>query len=190
VIPAGPLLLASRSPQRRAILDQLGFAFTAIASVYVERELPGVPPAQAAAEHALGKVSGAGDGDLVLGVDTVVDVDGSLLGKPAGEVEAASMLRLLSGRTHLVHSGICLRVSGVAHTRLATTEVTFRPLPDGDVAWYVATGEWRGRAGGYAVQGKGAALVTSISGDYTNVVGLPVAALLDLLSETGQAVRC
>jgi septum formation protein len=184
VIPAGPLLLASRSPQRRAILEQLGFAFSVIESGYVERALLGVSPAQAAVEHALGKVAGAGDGDLVLGVDTVVDVDGRVLGK------AASMLRLLSGRTHLVHSGICLRASGVMHTRLASTEVSFRPLLDGDVAWYVATGEWRGRAGGYAVQGKGAALVVSISGDYTNVVGLPVAALLDLLSETEQAVRC
>jgi septum formation protein len=190
VIPAGPLLLASRSPQRRAILEQLGFAFSVIESGYVERALPGVSPAQAAVEHASGKVAGAGDGDLVLGVDTVVDVDGSLLGKPADEAEAASMLRLLSGRTHLVHSGVCLRVSGVSHTRLASTEVSFRPLLDGDVAWYVTTGEWRGRAGGYAVQGKGAALVVSISGDYTNVVGLPVAALLDLLSETEQAVRC
>jgi septum formation protein len=190
VIPGRPLLLASRSPQRRAILDQLGLAFTVIESGYAERALPGVSPAQAAVEHALGKVAGAGDGDLVLGVDTVVDVDDRLLGKPAGEAEASSMLRLLSGRTHLVHSGICLRVSGVSHTRLASTEVTFRPLLDDDVAWYVATGEWRGRAGGYAVQGKGAALVVSISGDYTNVVGLPVAALLDLLSETEQAVRC
>jgi septum formation protein len=190
VIPDRPLFLASRSPQRRAILEQLGLAFSVVESGYVERRLPGLTPAQAAVEHAQGKVAGAGDGDLVLGVDTVVDVDGDLLGKPADEAEAAAMLRLLGGRTHLVHSGLCLRSGGVAHTRLASTEVTFRPLRDGDIGWYVATGEWRGRAGGYAVQGKGAALVTHIAGDYSNVVGLPVAALMDLLGETEQAVRC
>ena len=190
MIPRRPLSLASRSPQRRAILEQLGIAFTIVESGYVERELPGLTPAEAAVEHARGKVAKAGDADLALGVDTVVDVDGSLLGKPADEAEAAAMLRLLGGRAHLVHSGLCLRVAGVVHTRLASTEVTFRPLRDGDIAWYVATGEWRGRAGGYAVQGKGAALVTRIAGDYSNVVGLPVAALLDLLGETEQAVHC
>jgi septum formation protein len=190
VIPERPLSLASRSPQRRAILEQLGFAFTVVGSGYVERELPGLTPAQVAVEHARGKVAEVGDGDLVLGVDTVVDVDGSLLGKPADEAEAAAMLGRLGGRTHLVHSGICLRAAGVTHTRLASTEVTFRSLRDGDIAWYVATGEWRGRAGGYAVQGKGAALVMRIAGDYSNVVGLPVAALMDLLGETEQAVHC
>jgi septum formation protein len=190
VIPERPLALASRSPQRRAILEQLGFAFTVVESGYVERELPGLTPAQVAVEHARGKVAEVADVDRVLGVDTVVDVDGSLLGKPADEAEAAAMLRRLAGRTHLVHSGICLRVAGVARTRLASTDVTFRPLRDGDIAWYVATGEWRGRAGGYAVQGKGAALVTRVAGDYFNVVGLPVAALLDLLGETEQAVHC
>jgi septum formation protein len=190
VIPERPLLLASRSPQRRAILEQLGFAFAVVESGYVEQPLSELTPAQSAVEHARGKVAEASDGDLVLGVDTVVDVDGKLLGKPAEEAEAAAMLRLLGGRTHLVHSGVCLRVAGVAHTRLASTEVTFRALRDDDIAWYVATGEWRGRAGGYAVQGKGAALVTRIAGDYSNVVGLPVAALIDVLRETGQAVHC
>ncbi len=190
MIPASRLSLASRSPQRRAILEQLGFSFEVVESDYVERDLPGLTPAQSALEHALGKATGARLGGVVLGVDTVVDVDGRLLGKPAGEAEASGMLRLLGGRTHLVHSGLCLLVDGTAHTRLASTEVEFRPLSDDDAGWYVATGEWRGRAGGYAVQGKGAALVTRIAGDYTNVVGLPVAALLDLLAETEQAVRC
>jgi septum formation protein len=190
VIPAARLTLASRSPQRRAILEQLGLSFSVVESGYAERELPGLTPAQAALEHACGKAAGAGRDGRVLGVDTVVDVDGRLLGTPNDEQEARRMLHLLAGRTHLVHSGLCLLVEGTAHTRLASTEVEFRRLSDAAAAWYVATGEWRGRAGGYAVQGKGAALVTRIAGDYTNVVGLPVAALLDLLAETEQAVRC
>jgi septum formation protein len=190
VIPRRPLALASRSPQRRAILEQLGFDFTIVPSTYEEHELPGLTPAQAALEHARGKAAGADVAGRVLGVDTVVDIDGRLLGKPADEREAAGMLRRLAGREHLVHSGLSLVTGGLERTRLASTEVTFRPLDDDDLEWYVATGEWRGRAGGYAVQGVGAALVTRIAGDYTNVVGLPVAALLDLLAEAEQAVRC
>jgi septum formation protein len=190
VIPSSPLALASRSPQRRAILEQLGFDFTVVPSSYQEHELAGLTPAQAALEHARGKAAGAVAAGLVLGVDTVVDVDGRLLGKPADAPEAAGMLRRLAGRSHLVHSGMCLLTGGRELTRLASTEVTFRPLGDDDVEWYLATGEWRDRAGGYAVQGVGAALVTRIAGDYTNVVGLPVAALLDLLAEAEQAVRC
>lgn len=190
MIPRRPLALASRSPQRRAILEQLGFDFTIVPSTYEEHELRGLSPAQAALAHACGKAAGADNADLVLGVDTVVDVDGRLLGKPPDEREAAAMLRRLAGRSHLVHSGLCLLTGGRELTRLASTEVTFRPLGDDDVRWYLATCEWRGRAGGYAVQGVGAALVTRISGDYTNVVGLPVAALLDLLAEAEQAVRC
>jgi septum formation protein len=190
VIPHRPLALASRSPQRRAILEQLGLDFTIVPSTYRERELPGLTPAQAALEHARGKAAGAESGGLVLGVDTVVDVDGKPLGKPVDEREAAAMLRRLAGRSHLVHSGLCLLTGGRELTQLASTEVTFRPLGDDDVEWYLATGEWRDRAGGYAVQGVGAALVTRIAGDYTNVVGLPVAALLDLLAEAEQAVRC
>jgi septum formation protein len=190
VIPRRPLALASRSPQRRAILEQLGFDFTVVPSTYQERELPGLTPAQAALEHARGKAAGADAAGLVLGVDTVVDVDGRLLGKPVDERAAAAMVRQLAGRSHLVHSGLCVLAGRLEHTRLASTEVTFRRLDDSDVEWYVATDEWRGRAGGYAVQGVGAALVTRIAGDYTNVVGLPVAALLDLLAEAEQAVHC
>ncbi len=187
--PARPLSLASRSPQRRAILEQLGFDFAVVESSYREHHLPGTP-AEVALTHARGKAGGAPAAELVLGVDTVVDVDGVLLGKPADRAEAAVMLRQLAGRSHHVHSGVCLLAGGVARERLATTEVSFRPLSDHDLAWYLATEEWRGRAGGYAVQARGAALVTRIVGDYTNVVGLPVAALLDLLGETGEIVRC
>jgi septum formation protein len=114
------------------------------------------------------------EGDLVLGVDTLVALDGRIYGKPRDEEHAAQTLRALGGRTHEVVSGLAIGDEVDA----AVTEVTFRPLTDNLIQWYVATGEWRDRAGGYAIQGRGAALVTAIHGDYLNVVGLPVAQLL------------
>ena len=182
MIPEGlsqPLLLASRSPQRRAILAMLGIPFEVVAPAYDEPELPG-PPEQIAVTHARGKAASVA-GDLVLGVDTIVVVDGRVLGKPPGEGEAREYLGLLSGRTHEVHSGLCLRVGEAEHVRHAVTAVTFARLDAADVDWYLASGEWRERAGGYAVQGLGAALVRSIDGDYQNVVGLPVPALIDAM---------
>ncbi len=113
-------------------------------------------------------------GATVVGVDTVVALDGRIYGKPADEDEAAATLRALGGRTHEVVSGLAIG----AEVTAATTRVTFRTLTDDLVRWYVSTGEWRDRAGGYAIQGRGAALVTAIDGDYLNVVGLPVAQLL------------
>lgn len=117
----------------------------------------------------------------VLGVDTVVVLDGAIYGKPADAGEARATLERLAGRTHEVVSGIAVVEDGVARTAAATTRVRFRALPPATLDWYVATEEWRERAGGYAIQGRGAALVAGIEGDYLNVVGLPVAALLDLL---------
>ena len=185
MIPEGlarsqPLQLASRSPQRRAILEMLGIEFDVVAPDYDEPALPGTPE-QIAVAHARGKAASV-DGELVLGVDTIVVIDGRVLGKPPREDEAREYLGLLSGRTHTVHSGLCLRAGGTEHVRHAVTEVTFAPLDPADVHWYVASGEWRERAGGYAVQGLGAALVRSIAGDYQNVVGLPVPALIDAMA--------
>ena len=131
-----------------------------------------------ALENARRKAA-ATDGALVLAVDTTVSLDGRIYGKPADEREAAATLRALAGRTHEVVSGIV--VGG--REAVAVTEVSFRDLGDTWVEWYVQTGEWRERAGGYAIQGRGAALVREIRGDYLNVVGLPVAALLDLAPE-------
>jgi septum formation protein len=177
---AQPLLLASRSPQRRAILQMLGVRFDVVTPDYGEPDLPGTPE-QIAVGHARAKAASV-EGERVLGVDTIVVVDGRVLGKPADEREAREYLGLLSGRTHAVHSGLCLRAAGTEHVRQAVTEVTFAPLDEADVQWYIASGEWRERAGGYAVQGLGAALVRSISGDYQNVVGLPVPALIDAMA--------
>lgn len=117
----------------------------------------------------------------VLGVDTVVVVDEAVYGKPADAGAARSMLGMLSGREHLVVSGLCVAEGGEMRTTSASTRVRFRDLSAATLDWYVATGEWEERAGGYAIQGRGAALVAEIAGDYLNVVGLPVAALLELL---------
>ena len=123
-------------------------------------------------------------GKLVLGVDTLVALDGRIYGKPGDDEEARAVLAALSGATHEVVSGIALRgPGGGLREVVATTAVTFRPLTGETIDWYVATGEWRDRAGGYAIQGRGAALVAAIEGDYLNVVGLPVAALLDVAPE-------
>jgi septum formation protein len=117
----------------------------------------------------------------VLGVDTLVALHGTIYGKPADEAGARATLQTLQGATHQVVSGLALARDGRLETASAVTDVTFRPLNDEILDWYVATGEWRERAGGYAIQGRGAALVREIRGDYLNVVGLPAATLLDLL---------
>ena len=120
-------------------------------------------------------------GGLVLGADTLVTVDGAILGKPRDAAQAAEYVGRLAGRTHAVVGAIALARDGaIVAEAVEVTDVTFRALDDADVAAYVALGEWEGRAGGYAIQGRGAALVRSIAGDYLNVVGLPLARLLDL----------
>jgi septum formation protein len=171
------LTLASRSPQRRAILEQLGVEFVAL--VPPVEEVEAGDPEAVALQNARAKARAVA-GELVLGVDTVVALDGRIYGKPGDEAEAEQTLRALSGRTHSVLSGVCLVRRGRERTAVARTAVRFRQLEPRLIDWYVAGGEWRERAGGYAIQGRGAALVAAIDGDYTNVVGLPVAALLGL----------
>jgi septum formation protein len=184
--PAAPILLASTSPQRRAILQQLGLPFEAVAPAYEEDDPPGASPVELVRSHAEGKarslVEGAGDRP-VLGVDTAVVLDGRTYGKPAGPDQAAAMLEALEGCTHEVLSGLCLLTPGWEEVGHDTTRVTFRALTARDVATYVETGEWEGRAGAYAIQGFGAGLVERIEGDYLNVVGLPAALLIRLLAD-------
>jgi septum formation protein len=177
------LILASRSPQRRAILEQLGVAFR-VEAPEVE-ELTEGDPRRLVRENALRKARAVdAHHDRVLGADTAVVLDGHAFGKPGDEAEAETFLRRLSGRTHEVMSAIALREPGGAErSDVAVTRVRFRRLEAPDLAWYLATGEWRERAGGYAIQGRGAALVEEIEGDYWNVVGLPVAALLRLVPD-------
>jgi nucleoside triphosphate pyrophosphatase len=171
------LTLASKSPQRRAILEQLGVEFDV--SVPEVEELESGPPGEVAVENAYRKAA-AVDGALVLGVDTVVSIGARMYGKPADEDEARATLSALTGRQHAVISGVCLIEDGRSRTAAATTLVKFRQLDDALIDWYVGSGEWRERAGGYAIQGRGAALVEAIDGDYSNVVGLPVPTLLAL----------
>jgi septum formation protein len=136
-------------------------------------------------ENALRKARsvGAQPGETVLGCDTVVSLDGEIYGKPSDEGHARRTLSRLSGRTHEVVSGLALLNDGEERTVTARTEVSFRPLDGPMLDWYIDLGEWRERAGGYAIQGAGAALVRSVDGDYENVVGLPLTALLDICPE-------
>jgi septum formation protein len=175
--PAEPLVLASTSPQRRAILEQLRIPFRVVAPDY--DEVPGTSPL----ERAAGKARSVdGDGLPVLGVDTEVLFDGELLGKPANETEAEQMLERLAGRTHEVVSGLCLRTAAWEELHEESTVVTFRALTPRDLGQYVASREWEGRAGGYAIQGLGASLVERIDGDFLNVVGLPGSVLVRVLA--------
>jgi septum formation protein len=185
VPPAPPLLLASTSPQRRAILEQLGIPFELAEPDYEEHDPRDADPIVLVREHAAGKARSVGEPDErpVLGVDTAVHLEGRLYGKPAGPEEAEEMLEALGGRTHEVVSGLCLRTPGWEVVEHEVTQVTFRSLTPRDLGGYVAAGEWQGRAGAYAIQGLGAALVERIEGDYLNVVGLPAALLVRLLSE-------
>jgi nucleoside triphosphate pyrophosphatase len=184
--PAPPLLLASRSAQRRAILEQLGIPFDVVEPRYEETAPPDLADAtQVVREHAQGKarsVAGDADGRPVLGVDTEVVLQGLVFGKPTDATEAEQMLEELSGKTHIVMSGLCLLTPGWEEVEHEGTRVTFRELTPRDLAWYIEAGEWEGRAGAYAIQGRGAALVRSIEGDYLNVVGLPASCLVRLLA--------
>ena len=179
--PDTTLVLASRSPQRRAILETLGVPFE-VRAVNVVEEDEGVPVA-VARENALRKaVAGKARGDeIVLGVDTLVAIGLEIWGKPPNEDAARETLRHLAGRTHDVVSGVALvDRDGAVRGATAVTKVTFRPLDEATVEWYLRSGEWEERAGGYAIQGRGGALVERIDGDYLNVVGLPVGTLLGL----------
>ncbi len=182
--PAPPLLLASRSPQRRAILEQLGIPFEVVPPRW--EELAGGEPTETVRANARGKarsIAESAEELPVLGVDTEVVLDDRVFGKAETATEAEEMLDALAGRTHEVVSGLCLVTPGWEEVEHEVTRVTFRPLDARDLAAYVSLGEWRGRAGAYAVQGRGAALVERIEGDYLNVVGLPAALLVRLLAE-------
>ena len=177
--PAPPLLLASTSPRRREILEQLRIPFDVLAPAYEENEADPVA-------HALGKARSVlphADGRPVLGCDTEVICGGRVYGKAETAEAAEEMLDSLAGKTHEVVSGLALITPAWEEVHQEVTRVTFRPLDARDLAHYVAHREWEGRAGAYAIQGLGASLVTRIEGDYLNVVGLPGALLVRLLVE-------
>ena len=178
----GPrLVLASRSPQRRLLLRQMGVPFRVVVSDHAE-DHHHADPVRTVEENARGKAEEVlarvrlRPGELVLGVDTVVVLGDHVLGKAAGEGEAAGFLAALAGRRHEVFSGLHLCSRTRSFTGHAVTGVTFRPLAPADISRYVASGEWRERAGAYAIQGIGSALVAGVDGDYFNVVGTARAA--------------
>lgn len=194
---ASRLVLASRSPQRGAILTQLGVEFESVTPAVTERESG--RPVELVEQNARAKALAvaadpAYDARTVIGVDTAVVLGSEVMGKPADAPQARAFLATLSGRTHQVYSGIAVvrpscapaddagRRDLAARTAVshAVTDVRFRPLTDELLDWYVALGEWRDRAGGYAIQERGALLVESIRGEYLNVVGLPVNELFRL----------
>ena len=176
-----PLVLASSSPQREAILEQLRIPFRVVAPDYAENDGP-VDATELVRTHAEGKARSVyRDGQLTVGVDTAVVLDGLSYGKPVDRGGAARMLRDLSGRVHTVVSGICLLGRGIEEVGQEVTEVRFRLLSPETLEAYVESGEWEGRAGGYAIQGLGGRLVERIEGDYLNVVGLPGALLISIL---------
>jgi septum formation protein len=179
---AVPLVLASTSPQRRAILAQLRIPFDVVAPEYVEDDEAGVTPVELVRGHAEGKARSVHRADrLTLGVDTTVVLDGRVYGKAADRVDAARVLGELSDRTHTVVSGLCLLGPGFDIVEDDATEVTFREVSPELLELYLESGEWEGRAGAYAIQGLGGRLVERIDGDYLNVVGLPGALLVSLL---------
>jgi septum formation protein len=184
------LVLASRSPQRKHLLEQLGIPFRVVVSEHDEGVTDG-NPAHTVTQNARGKAEEVlareklQPGELVLGVDTVVVSEGEILGKARDEEEAARFVRRLAARTHQVYSGIYLTSRKVAMANHCITAVTFRALTDAELAGYIACGEWKDRAGAYAIQGFGSGLVQRVDGDYFNVVGLPVAELVRLLATVG-----
>ncbi len=183
------LVLASGSPQRRELLARLDMPFTVRVSGASELE-QGEDPAALAVENALRKARAAlrpGAREAVIGCDTIVVLDGVIHGKPPDAAAARDTLAALGGRTHEVISGLALLLAGerqvAERTAVARTRVTFRPIDAQLLDWYVSTEEWRGRSGGYAIQGAGAKLVLAVDGEEENVVGLPLTSLLELYPE-------
>lgn len=191
------LVLASASPRRQQLLRNAGIQFSVQPADIPEDPLPGEPPrtcAERLARVKACKVFQERPGDFVLGADTIVFANGQMLAKPCDHADAARMLRLLSGRTHQVITGVCLigpqlrtgnseLKTGFEDTRCETTEVTFSTLTEDDICFYVATGEPMDKAGGYAIQGIASRWIPRITGDYPNVVGLPVSLVYRMLRE-------
>jgi septum formation protein len=182
------LVLASASPRRQELLRNAGITFEVVPANIPEDSLPGEGAKDCAERLAREKalaVARQRPHGLVLGADTVVVIDGQILGKPSDPADAARMLRLLSGRNHHVITGVCLVVDGQSFVASETTLVTVNKITDQEIADYVATGEPMDKAGAYAIQGIASRWIPRIEGDYCNVVGLPVATVFRMLREIG-----
>jgi septum formation protein len=180
------LVLASASPRRRELLERIGVPIEVRPADIDESVHAGEAPLDYVRRVAAAKAAAlATGGRWVLAADTIVEIDGAVLGKAADDAEATAMLRQLRGRTHRVTTAVALAGPGGRWERLVTTEVAMVDAGDDVVADYVASGEWRGKAGAYAVQGIAAALVREVRGSITNVIGLPLAEVVELLREAG-----
>jgi len=181
------LILASGSPRRAELLRAAGYAFDVAAADVDESPRGGESPSlyvrRLAAEKSAAVSAKAPAGAIVLGADTTVVVDDAILAKPRDDVDASAMLRRLSGRRHDVITGVSLRCGAFEIGRVESTAVVFAPLTDDEIAWYVGTGEGRDKAGAYAIQGYASRFIPRIEGSYSNVVGLPVACVRELLTE-------
>ena len=186
------ILLASGSPRRRALLHDLGWNFEVRSPDVDETPLPGEGSEALCERLARLKAGAVHDVDkdtLVVAADTIVVVDGRILGKPADREEARRMLRLLQGRGHEVMTGVAVRCGGQVLSGVERTAVHFRPLSEAETSAYAATGEGDDKAGAYAIQGKGALLISAIEGDYFNVVGLPLCRLGHMLESLGLSME-
>lgn len=188
------IYLASQSPRRAELLRQLGLRFAVIAVAADESRRPGEAPAAYVQRVTQAKIAaalahpGRQEAAPLLAADTVVDLDGTLLGKPRGRDDALQMLARLSGREHRVLSCVALQVQGVVHQRLAVSRVRFRAITPAEAAAYWDTGEPAGKAGAYAIQGRGAVFVEHLDGSYSGVMGLPLFETAQLLRAAGMAL--
>jgi septum formation protein len=185
--PAPRIVLASSSPRRRDLLDQIGLDFDVRPADIDESERPGEDPVSYVRRLAVEKAQAATAvfDEIVIAADTTIDLDGRILAKPDDDDDARRMLRLLSGRTHRVHTGVAVRQGERIEVAVATTFVTMVAITDEAMRWYVATGEPLGKAGAYAIQGAAAVLVDSVQGSVSNVIGLPLTLLDQLLTRHG-----
>jgi septum formation protein len=189
---AEQIVLASASPRRRELLTQIGLKFQVVPSRAEELVLPGETPEEHVIRLSIDKASDVAaqkevEGRWFIGSDTIVLCNGQILGKPADERHAATMLRMLSGREHRVLSGYAIldRQTGEQRAEAVSTKVRFRELTDAEIARYIASGEPADKAGAYAIQGLGVCFVAEIEGSYTNVVGLPLCRLTLALKQLG-----
>lgn len=184
------IILASKSPRRKELLSQAGLSFTIIPSAFDEDAVEIKDPAGYARHLAQNKaldIARQYPDSFVIGADTIVVVDGAVLNKPHDRDEARAMLARLQGRTHQVITGFCVasELAGHQHSEFCQTDVTFKPLSEAEMEWYISTDEPYDKAGGYAIQGLGSFMVAAVNGSYTNVVGLPVCEVLAHLHQIG-----
>lgn len=185
-LPPGPIVLASASPRRRELLERLGFELEIVPADVDESVRPGEPPLDYVRRVADDKARAVARDGWVLAADTIVELDGVVLGKAADDAEARAMLGALRGRTHRVTTAFVVRGPRRA-AGVVTSEVDMAAFGDDDLDDYVACGEWRGKAGAYAIQGIGGALVSAVRGSSTNVIGLPLREVVEALARVGAA---